>query len=326
MAGNECFHVRANEGLVLAISLMGPTASGKTALALEIAERLDCTIISVDSAQVYRGMDIGTAKPEPALLARHPHRLIDIREPSEVYSAAEFRVDALAAINDALGAGRIPLLVGGTMLYFRALLGGLAELPAADARIRADIAALAAREGWTEVHRRLAEVDPASAARIGPANPQRLQRALEVYLASGHALSSLHARQSRPGDLPCRFLQLALVPQDRELLHRRIASRFHTMLAAGFLDEVVELRARADLHPDLPSMRSVGYRQAWEYLEGQGDHARFVERAVAATRQLAKRQLTWLRSWPDAVVLSGEEPPGNALLAAALKSITAAST
>lgn len=316
-------HVRDERPL--AICLLGPTASGKTALALALDDRLGCGIVSVDSAQIYRGMDIGTAKPDQALLARHPHRLIDIRDPAEVYSAAEFRADALAAIAGVLAAGRTPLLVGGTMLYFRALLGGLAELPAADPAIRAEIAALAAREGWEAVHRRLAALDPASAARIDPANRQRVQRALEVCVVSGRTLSSLHAGQQPPADLPCRFLQLALVPTDRARLHRRIATRFDAMLAAGFLDEVAALRARGDLHLDLPSMRSVGYRQAWQYLDGQGDRRSLVERAVAATRQLAKRQLTWLRGWPGLVVLPGDEPHEDALLAAALKSVAAAS-
>lgn len=310
----------------LAICLMGPTAAGKTALALALADRLGCGIISVDSAQIYCGMDVGTAKPGPELLARYPHRLIDIRDPAETYSAAEFRADALAAIADVLAAGQVPLLVGGTMLYFRALLGGLAELPAADARIRADIAVLAEREGWAGVHRRLAEVDPVSAARIDPANRQRVQRALEVYLASGRALSSLHAQQLAPDDLPCRFLQLALLPQNRARLHQRIESRFRAMLADGFLDEVAALRGRGDLHPDLPSMRCVGYRQAWEYLGGHGDVGSLVERVTAATRQLAKRQLTWLRNWAGLVALPGDESDEVMALAAALKAIDAAST
>ena len=309
----------------LAICLMGPTAAGKTALALALADRLGCGIISVDSAQVYRGMDIGTAKPGPELLARHPHRLIDIRDPAETYSAAEFRADALVAIADVLAAGQVPLLVGGTMLYFRALLGGLAELPAADARIRADIAVRAEREGWAGVHRRLAEVDPVSAARIDPANRQRVQRALDVYLASGCTLSSLHAQQLAPDDLPCRFLQLALLPQDRARLHQRIESRFHVMLADGFLDEVAVLRGRGDLHPDLPSMRCVGYRQAWEYLGGHGNLGSLVERATAATRQLAKRQLTWLRNWAGLVTLPGDEPDEAKAFTAALKAVDAAS-
>ncbi len=309
----------------LAICLMGPTASGKTALALALADRLDCGLVSVDSAQVYRGMDIGTAKPEPAVLARYPHRLIDIRDPAEPYSAAEFRRDALTAIGEILAAGRTPLLVGGTMLYFRALIHGLAEMPGADPAIRAGIAALAAREGWEAVHRRLAAVDPASAARIDPGNRQRVQRALEVYLASGRPMSSLHAAQSPAADLPCRLLQLALIPADRAALHRRIAARFHAMLAAGFLDEVRALKARGDLHPDLPSIRSVGYRQAWDYLDGRVSRQEMSERAIAATRQLAKRQLTWLRSWPGLEILPGDEPEPDKLLDLALKRVQEAS-
>jgi len=319
-----CTAVDGADPRPLAICLMGPTASGKTALALALADHLDCELISVDSAQVYRGMDIGTAKPEPAVLARYPHRLIDIRDPAEPYSAAEFRRDALAAIAEILAAGRTPLLVGGTMLYFRALIHGLADMPGADPAIRAGIAALAAREGWGAVHRRLAEVDPGSAARIDPANRQRVQRALEVFLASGRPMSSLHAAQRPAADLPCRLLQLALVPADRAALHRRIAERFHAMLVAGFLDEVRVLQARGDLHPDLPSMRSVGYRQAWDYLEGRLSRDAMVERAIAATRQLAKRQLTWLRSWPDLAILPADEPEPDKLLKTALKLVEAA--
>jgi len=315
-----------NDPRPLAICLMGPTASGKTALALALADRLDCGLVSVDSAQVYRGMDIGTAKPEPAVLARYPHRLIDIRDPAEPYSAAEFRRDALTAIGEILAAGRMPLLVGGTMLYFRALIHGLAEMPGADPAIRAGIAALAEREGWDAVHRRLAAVDPASAARIDPGNRQRVQRALEVYLASGRPMSSLHAAQSPAADLPCRLLQLALVPADRAALHRRIAARFQAMLAAGFLDEVRALKARGDLHPDLPSIRSVGYRQAWDYLDGRVSRQEMSERAIAATRQLAKRQLTWLRSWPGLEILPGDEPEPDKLLKLALKRVQEAST
>ena len=315
-----------NDPRPLAICLMGPTASGKTALALALADRLDCGLVSVDSAQVYRGMDIGTAKPEPAVLARYPHRLIEIRDPAEPYSAAEFRRDALTAIGEILAAGRMPLLVGGTMLYFRALIHGLAEMPGADPAIRAGIAALAEREGWDAVHRRLAAVDPASAARIDPGNRQRVQRALEVYLASGRPMSSLHAAQSPAADLPCRLLQLALVPADRAALHRRIAARFQAMLAAGFLDEVRALKARGDLHPDLPSIRSVGYRQAWDYLDGRVSRQEMSERAIAATRQLAKRQLTWLRSWPGLEILPGDEPEPDKLLKLALKRVQEAST
>lgn len=299
--------------------LLGATASGKSALAMELARR-DPTweLVSVDSMQVYRGMDIGTAKPARELLARYPHRLIDIRDPAEIYSAAEFRRDALAALAEILAAGRTPLLVGGTMLYFRALIRGLADLPGADPAIRAEIVALAEREGWAAVYRRLADVDPVSAARIGPANRQRVQRALEVFLASGRTMSSLHAGQPADAGLPCRLLQLALVPGDRAALHRRIARRFGAMLDAGFLDEVRALRLRGDLDASLPSIRSVGYRQAWDYLDDRCSRAEMIERAIAATRQLAKRQLTWLRSWPDLEILPADDPdrvkwPGLAL-------------
>jgi tRNA dimethylallyltransferase len=281
------------------ICITGPTASGKTALALALCDRLDCEIISVDSAQVYRGMNIGTAKPGPEILARYPHRLIDIRDPSEPYSAAEFRRDARAAIDEILAAGRTPLLVGGTMLYLRVLLGGIAELPPADPTCRAEIAEIAAREGWEGVHRRLAAVDPQSAARIHPGDPQRLQRALEVYLVSGRPISSYHREQGAPQALPCRLIQIAVLPWDRTILHRRIAQRFEAMLAAGLVDEVRALRRRGDLDPSLPSIRSVGYRQVWAYLDGDYTYAEMVERAIMATRQLAKRQHTWLRTWPE---------------------------
>jgi tRNA dimethylallyltransferase len=282
----------------LALCLMGPTASGKTALALELADARGAGLISVDSAQVYRGMDIGTAKPGPEILARYPHRLIDIRDPAEPYSAAGFRHDAIGAMREVLAEGRMPLLVGGTMLYFKVLAQGLSALPPADPAVRADIEALALREGWAAVHRRLVEVDPRAAARIHPSDPQRLQRALEVYLVSGRSLSDL---QSEPVDvepLPCRLLWLALAPADRAVLHQRIATRFDAMLAEGFLAEVEALYRRGDLSPSLPSIRSAGYRQAWEHLAGRMAYAEMRDRAIMATRQLAKRQLTWLRSWP----------------------------
>ena len=282
----------------LVICLMGPTAAGKTALALALCDALDCAIVSVDSAQVYRGMDIGTAKPEPAVLARYPHRLIDIRDPAEIYSAADFRRDAGAAIEEIVAIGKTPLLVGGSMLYFRALVQGLADLPPADPRVREEILALADAGGWAAVHRRLAAVDPLAAARIPVTDPQRLQRAMEVFLVSGVTISSIHRRQEATA-LPWRLLQLAVAPRDRAVLHRRIALRFEAMLQAGFLDEVAALRARGDLEPALPSMRSVGYRQAWDYLDERISYAAMVERAIIATRQLAKRQHTWLRSWPD---------------------------
>lgn len=292
-----------------AIFLMGPTASGKTDLAIELARLLPVELISVDSALIYRGMDIGTAKPDAELLAAHPHRLVDIRDPAESYSAAEFRADALAAMAEITAAGRIPLLVGGTMLYFKALLEGLADMPGADAGVRAEIEALAATAGWGEIHRQLAEVDPVSAARIHPNDPQRLLRALEVYRVSGQSMTAHRALQMSANadsngapqtQLPYTVAQLILAPGRREVLHARIAERFNLMLEQGFIDEVSALRERPDLHPGLPSMRSVGYRQVWEFLEGDCTREEMVARGVAATRQLAKRQLTWLRGWPAA--------------------------
>lgn len=281
-----------------AVLLMGPTASGKTALALELVESGPFEIISVDSGMVYRGMDIGTAKPDAATLARAPHRLIDLCEPTEAYSAARFRADALAAMAEIAAAGRIPLLVGGTMLYFRALLEGLAAMPDADPDIRARLEAEGREQGWPALHARLAEVDPASAARLKPNDSQRLQRALEVYELTGKPLSAWHAEQDVAPPPPYAFLKLALAPADRAVLHARIADRFDAMLKEGLLDEVATLRARGDLHPGLPSMRAVGYRQAWSHLDGETTQEAFREQGIAATRQLAKRQLTWLRSFP----------------------------
>ena len=288
-----------------AISLMGPTASGKTALALEIARHYPCEIISVDSALVYRGMDIGTAKPSPAELAQVPHHLIDILDPSESYSAADFRRDALRLIDAITARGRVPLLVGGTMLYFRVLREGIAELPPANAAVRDEIAQEAARLGWPALHAELARVDAVAAAKIHPQHSQRIQRALEVFRLTGIPMSRLQAENNgsqREGDKPSgliRWVQLAVTPRDRHVLHERIANRFNAMLVAGFIDEVAALRRRGDLNADLPSMRAVGYRQVWDYLEQKTTYAEMVEKGVAATRQLAKRQLTWLRSWPD---------------------------
>jgi tRNA dimethylallyltransferase len=277
-----------------AIFLMGPTASGKTSLAVELVKRYPMDIISVDSALVYRDMDIGTAKPDAELLAVAPHRLIDIRDPSEPYSAAEFREDALLEMAEITARGRIPLLVGGTFLYFRALQYGLSDMPAADREIRASLEAEARRDGWETLHARLAAIDPKSAARIQPTDPQRIQRALEVYLLSGQPMSAFHARQAVM-ELPYRLLKLALVPGDRSLLHDRIEARFQQMLAAGLLEEVRELFDRGDLSAELPAMRAVGYRQVWRYLSGQQEYEAMVEQAIIATRQYAKRQLTWLR-------------------------------
>lgn len=289
-----------------AIFLMGPTAAGKTDLALELARVLPCDLISVDSALIYRGMDIGTAKPERAVLDEFPHALIDIRDPSESYSAAEFRADALAAMAESAARGRIPLLVGGTMLYYKALLEGLADMPSADPAIRAELEARALAEGWDVLHRELAAVDPESAARIHPNDPQRLTRALEVYRVSGLSMTEHRRRQaagnpdtgtSGGGQLPYTVAQLAIAPAQRQILHDRIAQRFRAMLEQGFVEEVEALRSRSDLHAGLPSIRAVGYRQVWEYLDGELSREQMVERGVIATRQLAKRQFTWLRGW-----------------------------
>ncbi len=277
---------------------MGPTASGKTDLAMALCDALPCELISVDSALVYRGLDIGSAKPEPGLLARYPHALVDICEPSEVYSAAEFRRDALAEMQRIQQAGHIPLLVGGTMLYFKALLEGLAEMPEADAQVRADIAALAEREGWPAVHAELQRVDPGCAAAIHPNHSQRLSRALEVYRVSGVTMSEWRARQQAVS-LPWHCHQFAIAPPERAELHRRIELRLRQMFEQGFVEEVRGLMARGDLHDELPAVRAVGYRQVWQHLRGDFDLDEAFERALIASRQLAKRQMTWLRAWPE---------------------------
>jgi tRNA dimethylallyltransferase len=277
-----------------AIFLMGPTASGKTGLAVELVRRLPLDIISVDSALVYRGMDIGTAKPGPEILAKAPHRLIDIRDPLEAYSAAEFRTDALAAMAGISARGRVPLLVGGTFLYFRALEQGLSDMPAAAPEIRARLEAEARRDGLECLHARLARVDPVAATRIHVTDPQRILRALEVYEQTGEPMSVFHAR-GRNAAFPYRLLKLALLPQDRTILHDRIAARFSAMLAAGLVAEVRRLYLRGDLTPELPAMRAVGYRQVWAYLAGEISYEELPERAIVATRQYARRQLTWLR-------------------------------
>ncbi|MBB3141576.1 tRNA (adenosine(37)-N6)-dimethylallyltransferase MiaA [Halomonas organivorans] len=280
-----------------AIFLMGPTAAGKTDLAIALHERLGCELISVDSAMVYRGLDIGSAKPSADELARAPHRLIDIRDPADPYSAAEFREDARREMAEITARGKVPLLVGGTMMYFQRLVEGVANLPSADPAVRAALEREADRDGLGALHAELARVDPAAAERIHPNDPQRLMRALEVYRVSGRSLSELWAEQ-RPETFPWRTLSIGLAPNDRAVLHERIAARFDAMLAGGFLDEVAALRARGDLDPGLPSLKSVGYRQGWEYLAGDVDHATFRHRGIVATRQLAKRQLTWMRGWP----------------------------
>ncbi|OYQ40831.1 tRNA (adenosine(37)-N6)-dimethylallyltransferase MiaA [Rhodoferax sp. TH121] len=306
------------------LCLAGPTASGKTAAALAIAQRHPCEIISVDSALVFRGMDIGTAKPSTAELAAVPHHLIDIRDPLHAYSAAEFVKDAQALIVDIAARGKLPLLVGGTMLYFKALFDGLDDMPAANPEVRAVLDAEAAEKGWPAMHAQLAEVDPVTAARLAPADSQRIQRALEVFRISGLPLSHFHAAKSaieteasRAESTRSRAL-ISLEPADRAWLHGRIAQRFDAMLAQGFLDEVQALRARSDLHLDLPSVRCVGYRQAWEALDGLWPITELRDKGIAATRQLAKRQITWLRSMPQRQIVPADAPDALAQVLAAV--------
>ncbi len=291
-----------------AIFLMGPTASGKTDLALQLADALPCEIISVDSALIYQGMDIGSAKPNAEILQKYPHHLIDILDPAQSYSAAQFRDDALQAMADITARGRIPLLVGGTMLYFKALTEGLAAMPSADPEVRARLEQQAASEGWAALHTELQRIDPVSAQRIHPNDPQRLLRALEVWHISGQTMTQLRAKQSlekqqllasNGAHLPYNVATFAIAPQQRSVLHERIAQRFQQMLEQGFIAEVEALRQRGDLHVDLPSIRAVGYRQAWAYLDGEYAYDEMIERGIIATRQLAKRQFTWLRSWDD---------------------------
>lgn len=276
------------------IAIMGPTASGKTAYAAELCRELGTEIVSVDSALVYRRLNIGAAKPDAATLKIAPHRMIDIRDPHEIFSAADFAREAMPHLQELAGRGKVPLLVGGTGLYFRALIEGLSEMPAADAEVRAGLRARMAEEGLPALHARLQMLDPASAARIHPNDPQRILRALEIHQVSGKSRSDWQQKSERPA-FPFRLLSIVLAPKDRGELHRRIALRFDQMLADGFLDEVRGLMADPRLHPDLPAMRSVGYRQAWEHLLGRSDAKAFREQAIAATRQLAKRQLTWFR-------------------------------
>ncbi len=289
----------------VAICLMGATATGKSALALALHDALPVEIISVDSSQVYRGMDIGTAKPTPQEQARAPHRLIDIRDPSEAYSAADFCTDALREMEAVRQAGRIPLLVGGTMFYFHALEFGLSPLPSADPELRARLAGEAARIGWPAMHAQLAEIDPLTAGRIHPNDAQRIQRALEIYELTGQTPSRLN--ESAPQTERWRYVKIALQVPDRSLLHERIAARFRNMLEQGLVEEVEALYRRGDLSPVLPSIRTVGYRQAWDYLTNKINYSQMSEAAIAATRQLAKRQLTWLRSYPGVRAFEGGE-------------------
>ena len=279
------------------ICLMGPTASGKTALAMALQEALPCDIVSVDSALIYRDMDIGTAKPTIAELVQYPHRLIDLRDASESYSAADFCHDALAEIAEIRSNNRIPLLVGGTMMYFKSLIEGISPLPTANTDIRKNIESEALAKSWQSMHVQLAEIDPVSAERIHPNDPQRITRALEVYRLTGNTLTQL--TQIKGAKLSGNVLQLAIAPQERSTLHERIAQRYKQMMALGFEQEVIKLKSRDDLHKDLPAIRCVGYRQMWQYLDGEYDHDEMIFRSVCATRQLAKRQLTWLRNWPD---------------------------
>ncbi|NBT77595.1 MAG: tRNA (adenosine(37)-N6)-dimethylallyltransferase MiaA [Betaproteobacteria bacterium] len=303
------------------IFLMGPTGAGKSAVAMALAAQLPIDIVSVDSAQVYRGLDIGTAKPSLAERALVPHWLLDLLDPSQAYSAARFRVDAQVAIEAIRAKGRIPLLVGGTMLYARALVGGLDDLPSANPALRAQLEAEAQADGWPTMHARLADLDPVTAARLSPTDSQRIQRALEVVMLTGTPLSTLQGRpkgsDQRATDQPAHFVSLE--PRDRSWLHQRLETRFKDMVAAGLLDEVRALRARGDLHTDLPSIRSVGYRQVWAHLDGDGDLQAMHDRAVAATRQLAKRQLTWLRSNAQRTIVPCDTAQATSLAVTALR-------
>ncbi len=279
-----------------AICLMGPTAAGKTSIAMRLASQFDCELISVDSAQVYRGMDIGTAKPSRELLAEVPHRLIDIREPWESYSAGEFILDAAAAMRAIAAVGKVPLLVGGTMLYFKVLQQGIARLPGADPELRAELDARAEREGWQQLHQELAQLDPVTAERLDPADRQRIQRALEICLLTGEPASDLQ-QPTRP-EIEVEYLNVGLIPSRREVLHERIAGRLEQMRHAGFLAEVRRLSQLPEMSRDVPAMRAVGYRQLWNCLAGECTETEAYDKALIATRRLAKRQLTWLRSWP----------------------------
>ena len=295
----------------LAIFLMGPTASGKTDLAIKLRQQLPVEVISVDSALIYRGMDIGTAKPSKAELALAPHRLIDICDPAESYSAANFRTDALREMQEISAQGKIPLLVGGTMLYYKALLEGLSPLPSADEKVRSEIEAKAALIGWGGLHQELSKIDPISAQRINPNDSQRINRALEVFYLTGKTLTELTAQKGEA--LPYDILQFAIAPEQREVLHLRIEQRFHKMIELGFQQEVEKLYRRPDLNENLPSIRCVGYRQMWEYLRGDYDHDEMIFRGICATRQLAKRQITWLRGWTSPIQWLDSLQPAQAL-------------
>jgi tRNA dimethylallyltransferase len=293
-----------------AIFVMGPTASGKTALAIELRKHLPVELINVDSAQIYRGLDIGSAKPDAATLAAAPHRLLDIRDPAQAYSAAEFLADAKSEMDNIVAAGKVPLLVGGSMMYFKVLLEGLSDLPEANQQVRAEIEQQAALDGWPALYRELESVDPETAIRLHPNHSQRIQRALEVYRLSGVPLSSLQGRFT--GGLQDKYdiVQFSLLPQNRSLLHSRIEARFQQMMESGLEQEVQQLYQRGDLHVNLPAIRSVGYRQLWDYCAGECSLAEAQEKAVIATRQLAKRQMTWLRNWPQAVEIEVDNQSG----------------
>jgi tRNA dimethylallyltransferase len=308
----------SNDAKPLAVAIMGPTASGKTAAALAIAREIPSEIISVDSALVYREMDIGTAKPTPDELAAAPHHLIDIIDPLDAYSVMQFRTDTLRLVDEISARGRLPLLVGGTMMYFKGLTDGLDDLPTADAAVRAALDAEAARIGWPGMHDKLRALDPVTAERLAPNDAQRINRALEIIELTGQPMSSLLARRAKP-ELPFKLVSFALEPSDRAVLHKRIALRFDQMLGdsddEGIVAEVARLRARGDLSPNLPSMRCVGYRQSWDYLDGKIDRAGLRETGIIATRQLAKRQLTWLRAMPERIVIDclGRDPTDELL-------------
>lgn len=297
MSSIESVVSRLAESEIPVICLMGPTASGKTALAMELYDKLPCELVSVDSALVFKDMDIGTAKPTEEELSKYPHHLIDLIDPTEAYSVADFCRDAFRVINEIKSRGNIPVLVGGTMMYFKGLIEGISPLPEANLEIRAQLEKEAAEKGWQALHDELKAVDPVSAERIHPNDPQRITRALDVYRQTGNTLTQLS--QTKGKKLEGNILQYAIAPKERADLHERIAQRYQIMIEQGFENEVKKLKARGDLNEDLPSIRCVGYRQMWQYLSGEMDHEEMVFRGICATRQLAKRQLTWLRNWPD---------------------------